>query len=68
MKLLGADANLSAKAELSAIGKAGRRIDIDGCRVNPVQKFLGVIVILRDDRLIWRIASSRESTSFRDKI
>lgn len=50
MKLLGADADLSAKAELSAIGKAGRRIDIDGCRVNPVQKFLSVIVILRDDR------------------
>ena len=50
MQFLCADADLCAKSKFKAIRKAGRRIDIDGCRVNPVQKFLGVIVILRDDR------------------
>ena len=51
VELLGADADLGAKAELEAVGEAGRGVDVDAGRVNPVLEGLGTDQVLGDDAL-----------------
>ena len=51
MELLSRDADLRAKAELTAVGKSCGRVDVDGNRVDLVLETVGRLHILGNDRL-----------------
>ena len=50
-KFLGADSDFGAVAEFEAVGEAGGGVDVDHRCVDFVQEFLGVGVVVGDDRL-----------------
>ena len=50
MQFLRTDADFSAKAEFKPVGKASRRIDIHGCRIDFLLKPAGVCIITGDNR------------------
>ncbi len=58
MEFLGRDTNLGAKAELAAIGKAGRGVHINRSGVHRTQEKLSGLIILGDDRfaMVGRVA------------
>ena len=49
MQLLRADADFRTEAELTAIRKPRRRIDIHRCRIHLIQKTLCIGIIFRHD-------------------
>ena len=51
MEFLGADSDFGAVAEFEAVGEAGGGVDVDHRCVDFVQEFLGVGVVVGDDRL-----------------
>ena len=51
VEFLGTNPDLSSESEFEAVGESCGRIDVDSCRIHLIQEFLGILVILRDDRL-----------------
>ena len=51
MEFLGADSDFGTVAEFEAVGEAGGGVDVDHRCVDFVQEFLGVGVVVGDDRL-----------------
>ena len=77
MEFLGADSDFGTVAEFEAVGEAGGGVDVDHRCVDFVQEFLGVGVVVGDDRLgvfcvvavdVCAIASSIEETVLMDTI
>ena len=66
VKLLRADADLSTESEFEPISKTGRGIHINGCCIDPFQKFLGIdtqyVGFLEYDDSIWK--STRQQKPF----
>ena len=46
VKLLGADTDFRTETEFKAVGKTGRRVDIDGCRIDFFKKSAGIVIVL----------------------
>lgn len=60
MELLGGYAYFRAEAELAAVRKAGRCIDIDRRRIDFVQKLLRIEIVLGDNALAVTCAVFRD--------
>ncbi len=65
---------ISAESEFEAVGESCGRIDVDSCRIHLIQEFLGILVILRDDRLgvtgivVVDVGDPTESTILQERI